>query len=147
MVKVVLVASRKTCMGLPEVSIKGVASFEVRMSVTTSRITTRGLFTTLQRCHWESPRNPRVVVIVPKRFRRATPPTARASAPRPVVIHCHGAGSQARASLAVRVVRARPLLQPRVVGEAAKGGDTRRAPSLAQRPGTRIWTRRHGSST
>lgn len=64
MVKVVLVASRKTCMGLPEVSIKGVASFEVRMSVTTSRITARGLFTTLLRCHWESPRNPRVVVVV-----------------------------------------------------------------------------------
>ena len=49
-----------------------------------------------------------VVVIVPQRSRRATPPTARASAPRPVVIHCHGAGSQASQSSSARRTRPAP---------------------------------------
>jgi hypothetical protein len=50
---------------------------------------------------------------------------------------CYSCWQPSQASLAVGVVRAGTLLQPRVVGEAAKG-DTRRAPSLAQ-PSTRIW--------
>jgi hypothetical protein len=59
-------ASRKTCMGLPEVSITTWSRLFVsgRTSVTTFCITARGLLPTLLQYHWESLLTPRVVVAV-----------------------------------------------------------------------------------
>ena len=65
-------ASRKTCMGLPEVSITTWSRLFVsgRASVTTFRITARGLLPTLLQYHWESLLTPRVVVFVVLTFRK-----------------------------------------------------------------------------